>query len=134
MRVRLILVRHAEAAPGSPDELRPPDTRRRGARRRQLGARLAAERPTRCSRARSLRARRDGGGDRRGGRRRRSEIGRAGSRRARRLDDVRALVDGARRDRSSSSAISPTAATIVLALDGRASVRFPPGGTCEVEL
>jgi phosphohistidine phosphatase len=42
--VRVYLVRHAEAAPGSPDELRPlTDAGRRAAR--ELGSRLAADGP-----------------------------------------------------------------------------------------
>jgi phosphohistidine phosphatase SixA len=40
--VRLYLVRHADAAPGEPDELRPLTTRGRQ-QARELGARLAAE-------------------------------------------------------------------------------------------
>ncbi len=42
--MRLILVRHAEAAPGEPDELRPLTQAGRDAAR-ELGERLAGERP-----------------------------------------------------------------------------------------
>jgi phosphohistidine phosphatase SixA len=44
VRVRLILVRHAEAAPGEPDELRPLTRAGRDAAR-ELGERLVGERP-----------------------------------------------------------------------------------------
>lgn len=54
--MRLYLVRHAEAAPGEPDELRVLTSRGR-AQARELGARLAAERPAAVLSSPLLRAR-----------------------------------------------------------------------------
>ena len=55
-RVRLFLVRHAEAAPGEPDELRPLTAAGRDAAR-ALGERLAAEQPDAVVSSPLLRAR-----------------------------------------------------------------------------
>jgi phosphohistidine phosphatase SixA len=54
--VRLLLVRHAEAASGDPDELRPLTTAGRDAAR-ELGERLAAEQPEAVVSSPLLRAR-----------------------------------------------------------------------------
>ena len=54
--MRLFLVRHAEAAPGEPDELRPLTPAGRAAAR-ALGERLAAEQPTAVISSPLLRAR-----------------------------------------------------------------------------
>jgi phosphohistidine phosphatase SixA len=54
--VRLFLVRHAEAAPGEPDELRPLTSAGRAAAR-ALGERLAAEQPNAVVSSPLLRAR-----------------------------------------------------------------------------
>ena len=54
--MRLLLVRHAEAAPGEPDELRPLTAAGRDAAR-ELGARLAAEQPEAVVSSPLLRAR-----------------------------------------------------------------------------
>ena len=97
--VRLVIVRHAEAAPGEPDELRPltPEGRETA---RALGERLAGEglRPDAVLTSPLLRARETAAGDR--ARRRASRPSRtSGSRRARRAEDVRAAAERARRDR-----------------------------------
>ena len=54
--MRLLLVRHAEAAPGDPDELRPLTAAGRDAAR-ELGERLAAEQPEAVVSSPLLRAR-----------------------------------------------------------------------------
>jgi phosphohistidine phosphatase SixA len=127
--VRVFVVRHAEAAPGEPDELRPL-TDAGCAAARAVGERLAAESPTAVFSSPLLRARETA-----------DAIARAAGITAQpdeRLapgasaDDVRALAEGAR-----GTVVvvghQPDCSEIVLALTGR-EVRFTPGGVHEVEL
>jgi phosphohistidine phosphatase len=127
--VRLILVRHAEAASGQPDESRPLTAAGREAAR-GLAARLAAERPEAVLSSPLLRARETA-----------APIAKAAGvplETDERLapgadaDDVRAVVAG----RDGTAVVvghQPDCSEIVLALTGR-EVGFPPGGTCDVEL
>ena len=107
--VRLVLVRHAEAAPGEPDELRPltPDGREAA---RELGEQLAADdvRPDAVLTSPLLRARETAPSSAARSRHRSSRT--SGSRPAR--PPTRSVPAGqrARRRRSSSSGTSPTAA------------------------
>ena len=127
--MRLILVRHAEAAPGKPDALRPL-TPRGHAAAEQLGEQLAAGRPDAVLTSPLLRARQTA-----------EAIATAAELEAEAderlapgatVDDVRAAVSG-RGDTVVVVGHVPDCVEIVLALTGR-EVRFPPGGTAEVEL
>ena len=130
-RVRVLVVRHAEAGPGEPDELRTltPAGREQA---RELGRRLAgrgdrdgADQPPRAG-ARDCR------GDRR-------EVGVVPE------SDEELLAPGRRRtpcarpwrtgpSRSSSSATSPTAAGSSPTSTGHKPPAFPPAGVFEIEL
>ena len=127
--MRLFLVRHAEAAPGEPDDLRPLTTAGRDAAR-ALGARLAAERPQVVLTSPLLRARETA-----------SAIADAAGLEAEpdeRLapgataDDVRNATSG-RGETVVAVGHQPDCSEIVLALTGR-EVRFAPGAYQEVEL
>jgi phosphohistidine phosphatase SixA len=127
--VRVILVRHAEAAPGDPDAERPLTAAGR-ATAQALATRLASERPsvvlsspllraletaTPIAEAAGVTLQIDG----------RLAPG-AG------VDDVRA-VTAAQGQPVVVVGHQPDCGEIVLALTGQ-HVRFPPGGTCDVEL
>jgi len=127
--VRLFLVRHAEAAPGEPDELRPltPAGRRAA---RELGARLAAERPEAVVSSPLLRARETA-----------AAIAEAAGLEAEpdeRLAPgasagaLRAAVAG-RGETVVAVGHQPDCSEIVLALTGQEQ-SFPAGAWCEVEL
>jgi phosphohistidine phosphatase SixA len=124
--VRLFVVRHAEAAPGEPDELRPL-TDAGGAVARALGEHLATRNPTAVVSSPLLRARETA-----------EAIARAASLTARvdeRLapgataDDVRAIAE----DGLVVVGHQPDCSEIVLELTGR-EVSFAPGTVHEVEL
>jgi phosphohistidine phosphatase SixA len=127
--VRVFLVRHAEAVPGEPDELRPLTDGGRAVAR-ALGERLAAEQPDAVVTSPHLRAR---------------ETGEAIARAAgldpephdglgfdATLDSLRAAVAG-RGGTIVAVSHQPNCSEIVLALTGR-EVRFAPGDVQELEL
>ncbi len=125
--MRLFVVRHAEAAPGEPDELRPLTDAGRAAAR-ALGEVLAAENLDAVVSSPLLRARETA-----------DAIARAAGLTAtadERLapgataDDVRAVAQG---DRVVVVGHQPDCSEIVLALTGR-EVSFAPGAMHEVEL
>jgi phosphohistidine phosphatase SixA len=127
--MRLFLVRHAEAAPGEPDHLRPLTPAGRDAAR-ELAARLATERPDAVVSSPLLRACETA-----------AAIAEAAGLEAdadERLapgataDGVRAAVAG-RGDTVITVGHQPDCSEIVLALTGR-DVRFPAASFCEVEL
>ena len=127
--MRLFLVRHAEAAPGEPDALRPLTPAGRDAAR-ALGEQLAAERPDAVLCSPLLRARETA-----------EQIARAASLTAEvdeRLapgaiaDDVRAAIAG-RGETVVAVGHQPDCSEIVLELTG-ARVPFAPGALLEVEL
>ena len=127
--MRLILVRHAEAAAGDPDDLRPLTPAGRDAAR-ELAARLAPEAPEAVLSSPLLRARETA-----------AAIAEAAGLEAQadeRLapgataDDVRGAAAG-RGETVVAVGHQPDCSEIVLALTGR-EVRFRPGGYCEVEL
>jgi phosphohistidine phosphatase len=127
--VRLFLVRHAEAAPGDPDDLRPLTSAGRDAAR-DLGARLAVEHPEAVLTSPLLRARETA-----------ASIAEASGLQAEadeRLapgataDDVRNATTG-RGDTIVAVGHQPDCSEIVLALTGR-EVRFAPGAFHEVRL
>ena len=130
--MRLYLVRHAEAAPGDPDELRPltQEGRRQA---RELGKRMLSEdaAPAIVLTSPLLRARETGG-----------ELGRAfdiesvpderlapGAS----VDDVRAAVEG-RGDQVVVVGHQPDCGQIAAALTGGPEPRFPAGGLVVLEL
>jgi phosphohistidine phosphatase SixA len=127
--VRLFLVRHTEAAPGDPDDLRPLTPAGRDAAR-ALGERLAAERPDAVVTSPLLRARETG-----------HLIALACGLDAEPDDRLApgATADGLRaaaEDRGGTVvavAHQPDCGEIVLALTGR-EARFPPGGVQELAL
>lgn len=127
--MRTILVRHCEAAPGSPDELRPLTPAGRAAAK-ALGERLADERPAAVLCSPLLRARETA-----------EAIARACGLEAEmddrlapgaRLDDLRAAVAG-RGDTVVAVGHQPDCGEIALAATGE-QVAFPPGGFVELEL
>ena len=127
--MRLFLVRHAEAAPGEPDELRPLTPAGRDSAR-DLAGRLAGEGPDAVVSSPLLRARETA-----------SAIAEAAGLAAEpdeRLcpgataDDLRAAVAG-RGETVVAVGHQPDCSEIVLALTGR-EVRFPAGGYEELEL
>jgi phosphohistidine phosphatase len=127
--VRLFLVRHAEAAPGEPDDLRPLTPSGRDAAR-ALGTRLAAEEPETVLSSPLLRARETA-----------AAIAEAAGLAAvpdERLapgataDDVRGATAG-RGETVVAVGHQPDCSEIVLALTGD-SVDFAPGAYHEVEL
>jgi phosphohistidine phosphatase len=129
--MQLYLVRHADAASGEPDELRPlTDAGRQTAR--ELGERLRAEgvRPDAVLSSPLLRARETA-----------AEIARAVGAAVEpdeRLapgatpDGVRAAIGG--RDTVVVVGHQPDCGEIAAALTGRPAPPFPPGGMCVVEL
>ena len=127
--MRLFLVRHTEAAPGDPDDLRPLTPAGRDAAR-ALGERLAAEHPDAVVTSPLLRARETG-----------DLIALACGLDAEPDDRLApgATVDGLRaatEDRGGTVvavAHQPDCGEIVLALTGR-EARFPPGGLQELAL
>jgi phosphohistidine phosphatase SixA len=127
--VRLFLVRHAKAAPGEPDELRPL-TKAGEARARELGERLAGEGLDAVVSSPLLRARATA-----------EPIARASGleveideRLAPGADEnaVRAIVEG-RGDAVTVVGHQPDCSEIVFALTGRIE-EFSPGAFLEVEL
>ena len=125
--MRLFLVRHAEAAPGEPDELRPLTETGRAAAR-ALGERLAQEQPDAVVSSPLLRARETA-----------EAIARAAGLEAtadERLapgataDDVRAVARG---ETVVVVGHQPDCSEVVLALTGR-EVPFAPGAVHEVQL
>jgi phosphohistidine phosphatase SixA len=127
--VRLFLVRHAEAAAGEPDDLRPLTVAGRNTAR-ELGARLAAEQPDAVVSSPLLRARETA-----------AAIAEAAGLEVEpdeRLapgataDDVRSATAG-RGDTVVAVCHQPDCSEIVLELTGR-EVRFAPGAFHEVEL
>ena len=127
--MRLILVRHAEAAPGDPDELRALTSEGRKVAR-ELAERLAHERPDAVVSSPLLRARETA-----------APIAAAAGLEAETddrlrpgatVDDVRGAVGG-RGETVVAVGHVPDLADVVLALTGR-EVRFPAGGLAEVEL
>jgi phosphohistidine phosphatase SixA len=127
--MRLFLVRHAEAAPGEPDELRPLTPAGRAVAR-DLGERLASERPDAVVSSPLLRARETA-----------EQIARAAGLTAEadeRLapgataEDVQAAIAG-RGDMVIAVGHQPDCSAIVLALTGRER-EFAPGAVEEVEL
>ena len=127
--MRLILVRHAEAAAGEPDELRPLTPAGRKAAQ-ALGARLAARRPQAVVSSPLLRARQTA-----------EPIARAAGVEAAvdarigpgaTLESLREAV-AALGDPVVAVAHQPDCGEIVLALTGE-TAPFPPGGVAELEL
>jgi phosphohistidine phosphatase SixA len=127
--VRLFLVRHAEAAPGDPDELRPLTPGGREAAR-ALGDELAAERPDAVISSPLLRARETA-----------EQIARPAGIEAETDDrlapgataqDVKAAVAG-RGETVVAVGHQPDCSTIVLDLTGR-EVKFAPAAIFVVEL
>jgi phosphohistidine phosphatase SixA len=127
--MRLFLVRHAEAAPGEPDELRPLTPAGRNVAR-HLGARLASERPDAVVSSPLLRARETA-----------EQIARAAGLTAEtdeRLapgataEDVQAAIAG-RGERVIAVGHQPDCSAIVLALTGRER-GFAPGAVEEIQL
>jgi phosphohistidine phosphatase len=130
--MRLYLVRHAEAAPGEPDELRPL-TKEGREQARALGERLRSEdaSPSVILTSPLLRARETGG-----------ELARAlnvDSQPDERLapgasvDDVRAAIEG-RGDQVVVVGHQPDCGQIAAALTGGPEPRFPAGGAVVLEL
>jgi phosphohistidine phosphatase len=127
--VRLILVRHAHADPGDPDELRPLSARGRE-EARALGERLAAERPEAVVASPLLRARETA-----------AAIAKAAGAELRiddRLapgaaaDDVLAAVEGTG-ETVVTVGHQPDCSEIAIALTG-ADPGFPPGGSYELQV
>jgi phosphohistidine phosphatase len=127
--VRVILVRHAEAAPGDPDAERPLTAAGRAVAQ-QLAARLASERPSVVLSSPLLRALETA-----------TPIAEAAGVTLQ-IDGRLAPGAGVDELRSVTAAQGepvvvvghqPDCGEIVLALTGE-RVRFPPGGTCDVEL
>jgi phosphohistidine phosphatase SixA len=127
--VRLFLVRHAEAAPGEPDDLRPltPAGREHA---RKLGEKLATESPEAVLTSPLLRARETAAAI--------AEAAGIAPEADERLapgataDDLRAAATG-RGETVVAVAHQPDCSEIVLALTGR-EVRFSPGAVHEVQL
>jgi phosphohistidine phosphatase SixA len=127
--VRLILVRHAEAAPGEPDELRPltPAGRRAA---RALGERIGGLHPDAVVSSPLLRARETAVpiADEAGVEAETDERLAPGAT----VDDVRAAIE----DRGETVVVvghQPDCSEVVLALTGREQ-RFRPGAAFELEL
>jgi phosphohistidine phosphatase SixA len=126
--VRLFLVRHAEAAPGDPDDLRPLTDAGRAAAR-ALAARLAREHPDAVVSSPLLRARQTAEAIARAAR-----VGVAVDERlapGATPDDLRESVQG--HDTIVAVGHQPDCSEIVLALTGR-DVSFRPGDVHELEL
>jgi phosphohistidine phosphatase SixA len=127
--MRLILVRHAEAAPGHPDELRALTPAGRDAAR-ALGERLRGAEPDAVISSPLLRARETAEPIARAVGVEPETDDRLGP--GATLDDVRAVVGG-RGDMVVVVGHQPDCGEVVHELTGR-EVPFAPGGTCEVEL
>jgi phosphohistidine phosphatase SixA len=127
--VRLFLVRHAEAAPGEPDELRPL-TQAGRATARALGERLAAESPDAVVTSPHLRARETGNAIARAAGLDATADDRLGFEAD--VDALRAAVNG-KGETVVAVAHQPNCSEIVLALTGR-EVGFAPGDVQELEL
>ncbi|HEY2220346.1 MAG TPA: histidine phosphatase family protein [Gaiellaceae bacterium] len=127
--MRLFLVRHAEAAAGDPDELRPLTPGGRGTAR-EIGARLAAEQPQAVLSSPLLRARETAVAI--------AEAAGLDAEADERLapgataDDLRSAAAG-RGETVVAVGHQPDCSEIVLALTGR-EVRFAPGAFHEVHL
>jgi phosphohistidine phosphatase SixA len=127
--VRVFLVRHAEAAPGEPDDLRPLTPAGRNAAR-ALGARLAPEAPDAVVSSPLLRARETAAAI--------AEAAGVAAQADERLapgataDDLRGATSG-RGATVVAVGHQPDCSEIMLALTGR-EFRFPPGQCHEVEL
>ena len=127
--MRVFLVRHAEAAPGEPDELRPLTSAGRDAAR-ALGERLAGEHPTAVVTSPLLRARETA-----------DLIARACTLEATADDNLApgataAALRAAAADKGSTVVAvghQPDCSEIVLELTGR-DVSFPPAGVAELDL
>jgi phosphohistidine phosphatase len=127
--VRVIVVRHAKAAPGDPDDLRPLTEQGREAAR-MLGDLLAERRPDAVVSSPLLRARETA----------QAIAGAAGLEAAvdehlapgADADDLRAAVSG-RGETVITVGHQPDCSEIVLALTGR-EVQFPTAGFAEVEI
>lgn len=127
--MRLFLVRHAEAAPGEPDDLRPltPEGREHA---RTLGARLATKHPEAVLSSPLLRARETAAAI--------AEASGVTAEADERLapgataDDLRAAAAG-HGETVVAVGHEPDCSEIVLALTGR-KVRFPAGAVHEVQL
>jgi phosphohistidine phosphatase SixA len=127
--VRLFLVRHAEAAPGEPDDLRPLTSAGRETARR-LGQSLADEKPDAVLASPLLRARETA-----------EQVARAAGLEVQpderlapgaSLDDLREAATG-RGNTVVAVGHQPDCSEIVLALTGR-DVAFSPGDVAELEL
>ena len=127
--MRLFLVRHAEAAPGDPDELRPLTKAGREAAR-ELGTTLAEEEPQAVVSSPLLRARETAGAiaDAAGLEPETDDRLAPGAT----ADDLRSAVAG-RGDTVVAVGHQPDCSEIVFALTGR-EVRFPAGGFHELTL
>ena len=127
--MRLFLVRHAEAAPGEPDDLRPLTAAGRDTAR-ELGTRLAVEQPGAVLTSPLLRARETAAAI--------AEASGLSAEADERLapgataDDVRSATTG-RGETVVAVGHEPDCSEIVLALTGR-EVRFAPGAYHEVRL
>jgi phosphohistidine phosphatase len=127
--MRLILVRHAEAEPGEPDELRPlsPEGHETS---RELGARLRSQRPDAVLSSPLLRARQTAAAI--------AEAAGIEPEADDRLapgataEDIRAAVAG-RGETVVTVCHQPDCGHAMIAFTGR-EVKFPPGGAAEVEL
>jgi len=127
--MRLIVVRHAEAAPGDPDELRALTPAGRDVAR-ALGEQLRDAEPDAVISSPLLRARETAEPIARAAGVEPETDDRLGP--GANVDDVRAVVDG----RGGTVVVighQPDCGEVVYALTGR-GVPFAPGGTCEVEL
>ena len=127
--MRLFLVRHAEAAPGEPDDLRPLTSAGRNTAR-ELAQRLAVEHPEAVVSSPLLRARETAAAI--------AEASGVAAETDERLapgataDDLRAAAAG-RGETIVAVGHQPDCTEIVLALTGE-EVRFPAGAVHEVEL
>ena len=127
--MRLFLVRHAEAAPGEPDELRPLTDAGRAAAR-ALGERLAAHEIDAVVTSPHLRARETGEAIARAAGLQPQPDDRLGFDAT--AESLQAAVEG-RGDTVVAVAHQPNCSEIVLALTGR-EVAFAPGDVQELEL
>jgi phosphohistidine phosphatase len=128
--VRLLLVRHAEAAPGDPDELRAL-TRQGGRQARELARRLARERPDALLTSPLLRARETAEAIARA-----ADLTAEASDRLRpgaSADDVLLAVAG-RGETVVVVGHNPGCATIAAELGADVSHGFPPAGVAAIDL
>jgi phosphohistidine phosphatase SixA len=127
--MRLILVRHAEAASGEPDDLRPLTPAGREAAR-VLGERLRAESPDAILSSPLLRARETAAAIATAAGIESEAEDRLGP--GATADDIRAAVTG-RGETVVAVCHQPDCGLAMVAFTGR-EVAFPPGGSAEVEL